>query len=325
MSRQDWFILCLCYFLFAEGLSWITASWPGRPCLVQQESYKEAAHQADQKHCATFFAGTIIVASRAVDLIKRDDNDKAIVAAFTIVLAFSTIGLWVATLQLWRSTDKLWKAGERQLELIETNASQQSRDTKSALGISEKQMAISGFQTDIQRKQHAVARLQFFATHRPRLRVRHVSIYDPGETTRLPTFFFSHGSEIKGGLVVVNIGGSNATIIETRHRIFFSKTGLPASAPYDEDFRPYMLLPDLIMASGESCTTPITDTIVMEPDPEGVTRLRTFEREGWQIFVMGQIRYKDDGGAERFMGFCRVRGSNGRFRPVDDIDYEYED
>jgi hypothetical protein len=71
--------------------------------LVYEESHQQAVEPGDQKHCATFLAGTIIVAQRTVDLIKRDDNDKAIVAAFTIVLALSTIGLWVATLQLWRA------------------------------------------------------------------------------------------------------------------------------------------------------------------------------------------------------------------------------
>jgi hypothetical protein len=204
-------------------------------------------------------------------------------------------------------------------------ASDQGQDTKAAVEIAAKQVAIIAVQTEIQQKQHAISRLQFLATHRPRLRVRHITVDDPGKRTGLPTFFFEHDKEVRGGLVVVNVGGSNATIIETRHRIFFSKSGLPAAAPYDEDFRQNMLLPNQVLASGESCATPITDTIVMQPNPPGETKLRTFEREGWVIYVMGQIRYKDDGGAERFMGFCRVRQKDGRFRPVNDPDYEYED
>jgi hypothetical protein len=43
------------------------------------------------------------------------------------------------------------------------------------------------------------------------------------------------------------------------------------------------------------------------------------------MYVMGQIRYRDSGGADRFMGFCRERGTDGRFRAVDDADYEYQD
>ena len=42
----------------------------------------------------------------------------------------------------------------------------------------ETQNAIISAQTDIQQKQHAIGRLQFLATHRPRLIVRHVTIID---------------------------------------------------------------------------------------------------------------------------------------------------
>jgi hypothetical protein len=194
-----------------------------------------------------------------------------------------------------------------------------------AANAAESQTAIIGDQTDIIVKQHAVGRLQFLAAHRPRLRVRHVSI-DDGSHVGLPTFFFSHGAEIKGGLVVVNVGGSPAKIIETRYRIFFSKNGLPIAAPYDTDFRFNLLLPEQVLAVGESCATPISDKIAMEPPPPGIdVDLRAFERDGWKIYVMGQIRYQDDGGSDRFMWFCRERESDGRFRAVDDPDYEYED
>jgi hypothetical protein len=51
---------------------------------------------------------SLLLYQRGFEWIKHDDNDKAVVAAFTIVLALSTIGLWLAT-------NKLWEAGERQL------------------------------------------------------------------------------------------------------------------------------------------------------------------------------------------------------------------
>jgi hypothetical protein len=69
-------------------------------------------------------------------------------AAFTLILAISTIGLWVTA--IWGSR-------------------RQSTDTKQIADIAEKQLAISVAQTDIQKKQHAVGRLQFFATHRPEI------------------------------------------------------------------------------------------------------------------------------------------------------------
>jgi hypothetical protein len=64
----------------------------------------------------------------------------------------------------------------------------------------------------------------------------------------------------------------------------------------------------------------------MEPPPPGAdVELRQFERGGWKIYVMGQIQYQDEGGHDRFMGFCRLWGSDGRFHVVEDPDYEYED
>src|SRR5580700_349525 len=117
MSRRSVFLLCLCYLIFAEGLSWITVSWPG--CLVQEENQQEASNQTDQKNCATFLAGMVIVAGRAVDVIKRDDNDKAIVAAFTIVLALSTIGLWTATLRLWGAARDTAEQQSKDTEIIQ--------------------------------------------------------------------------------------------------------------------------------------------------------------------------------------------------------------
>ena len=165
-------------------------------------------------------------------------------------------------------------------------------------------------------KQHAIGRLQFFATHRPKLRVRHVSVADPALTIGHPTLFYQTGERVKGGLVVVNIGGSDATVVETRYRIFFSKTGLPISAPYDEDFRTDLLMPNQILKPGKSCATPIADTIRMDAiNPDGVLKIRPFERDGWTIYVMGQIRYADGMGAERFMGFCRMRDKTGKYRP----------
>ncbi|TGT91236.1 MULTISPECIES: hypothetical protein [unclassified Mesorhizobium] len=47
-------------------------------------------------------------------------NSDAVIAIFTIVLAFSTIGLWA-------STNKLWEAGDDQMRLIEGNAKKELR------------------------------------------------------------------------------------------------------------------------------------------------------------------------------------------------------
>jgi hypothetical protein len=188
--------------------------------------------------------------------------------------------------------------------------------------------AIIAAQTDVLAKQHAVGRLQHLALHRPRLRIRHISIVDRAVTLiRQPGFFFDDGEKIEGGLVVVNVGGTKATVIDSFYRKYFSKSGLPINSPLDKDGpKEPLIVPNKVFDIGESLAIGIRDTIIMKPAPEeGTTILRRFKNEGWKIYVMGQIRYQDEGGHDRFMGFCRVGDGETRFAAVDDPDYEYED
>jgi hypothetical protein len=183
---------------------------------------------------------------------------------------------------------------------------------------------ITALQTDIQKKQHEIGRLQFLATHRPKLHIRHVAI-DDGTHIGHPTIFFKDGAEVRGGLSVVNVGGSSAIIISSRYRIYCTTTGLPASkAPYEERSH-NLLCPSQVLKIGESCAAPISDTLEMFTNASDGPDLRAFDKEGWRLFVMGDIRYQDEGGADRFMGFCRERGSDGRFHVIEDPDYEYQD
>lgn len=111
--------------MFAEGLSWFTAGGLG-PCLIEPEHSQQAADDNGHKDCPTFFAGMLLSFERGFEWIKRDDNDKAVVAGFTIVLAISTIGLWFAT-------NRLWAAGERQLTLLGETSAAQSRDMQASI------------------------------------------------------------------------------------------------------------------------------------------------------------------------------------------------
>jgi hypothetical protein len=120
------FLIVVCFLVFAEGLSWITASGPGQ-CLVPKVTRENAPSGHDTTECATFLSGMTILAGRGADFIRRDDNDKVIVAAFTVILAVSTIGLWLATNALQCSTQRLWDAGERQLKHFEFTAQRELR------------------------------------------------------------------------------------------------------------------------------------------------------------------------------------------------------
>jgi hypothetical protein len=258
--------------------------------------------------------------------IAKQESDRQLVK-FTGDLATYTKLLFIATGILAVITAGLVIVGFLQVRDAKESISaavKSAAAAEKAANAAEAQTAIIGAQTDIITKQHAVGRLQFLATHRPRLRIRHVTIVD-GSHIGHPTIFFSHGEDVKGSLTVVNIGGTKAIIIDSRYRIYFSKQGLPIATYFDETF-PNLLLPGHALDVGESCAIVIADKIVMDPPrPGDGMELRAFERDSWVIYVMGQIRYQDEGGADRFIGFCRIRGGDGRFRAVNDPDYEYED
>jgi len=77
----------------------------------------------------------------------------------------------------------------------------------------------TGSLADIAQMQHALDRSQFLAINRPHLRIRHVTINVHFGLTN----FFNHGEETTGGLCVVNVGGTRATVVESRYRIFSVK------------------------------------------------------------------------------------------------------
>jgi hypothetical protein len=242
-------------------------------------------------------------------------------SAFTLVIGVSGV---FQLIFLTRAEKIAAETAESALQAAKAS-NIQAEQMKRGSELGETQNAIIGAQTDLQLKRHAVSRLQFLALHRPRLNVRHVNVED-GSHYGHPTTPFRHKAEINGGLVVVNVGGSKAAIVDTRYRIFCTKSGLPGAAPYYSDFRTNLLLVDQELTAGEACATSFSDRISLAEPPPGIgTPMRQFENEGWVMYIMGQIRYSDEGGADRFMGFCRRRGDDGRFRTVDDPDYEYED
>lgn len=174
------------------------------------------------------------------------------------------------------------------------------------------------------RNQLRLIQAEFVTTHRPRLIVRHVTLaadVSPIDTVIL----LGHDADANGGLSIVNIGGSDAHIIRAVYRIYFSKDRLSARSPLYE--RASVLLEGgTVIKRGESKVVEIWGKVDFgPPDDTGLRDIRQFETEGWRVYVIGEIRYRDEGGADHFMGFCRRRQSNGRFRPVKSPDYEYQD
>lgn len=213
-----------------------------------------------------------------------------------VMTAFATIFIALFTWTLWKSSDELGS-------------------------IAEKQMLISGAQVDIQLKQHAIARLQFTANNRPRLRIRNIVVTPHSSAGRV---FAGRYLSVAG--YVENIGGTAATISSSHIEIYANQMGLPMESPY-EGMQPNTILEGSFNV-GESRRFLLTQLSPLATEGEAD---RAFAGE-FPIFVLGWITYSDQteqatlhGTAYR-LAFCR-RWEIGkrRFTPIkDDPDYEYE-
>lgn len=262
-------------------------------CMKQY--YYESSDYEPEKGVALIFSTIGWTKTCAGSFFKEDG--EAITASFTVILAISTILLWIVTSE----------TGKRQ-----------SLDMQAMADIAQKQMLIVGRQTDIQEKQHAVGRLQFIADKRPRLFVRHVSVEIPLAIAP---------QVITGTLVVVNQGGTEAEILDTRCRIYWDSVGLPMLPPLsDGNSLAFHSRRDTPLDAGSSRIYPIRATELMLE-----SHRHNINARGIKLYVMGFVRYADLAGKERFMGFCReyeppiVAGGNSRFMLTTNQDYEYED
>lgn len=175
---------------------------------------------------------------------------------------------------------------------------------------------------NISEQQTNLLNAQRLIDHRPRLNVRHVSLASEESG---PGDLLSLGEKFKGGLAVVNVGGTQATIINSFYTIFFSRTGLPMASPLDIQINELIWLPKKL-GVGESVACQIEGVVAAKVSEDSFIELKSRNAYGWTIYVMGQIEYSDDAGNHRFMGFCRQWGGGpGTFQPVSDQDYEYQD
>jgi hypothetical protein len=186
----------------------------------------------------------------------------------------------------------------------------------------ERQLGIAGQQADVQLKQQQIERMQFLATHRPWLEIRNVEIKRPTDDGPI----FEPNSPIIGWLVIVNTGGSSARIINTEYRFFTTNRGLPMAPPLEKgQVKPLIYDVPHEMGPHESYRTDI------EHAPLGAKLRWILFGAPDELYIMGAINYADTNSAEHWMGFCRkyvpgkVAGSDGRFAPIENSDYEYQD
>lgn len=215
-----------------------------------------------------------------------------------IVTALGTLAIAGFTLALWRATDLLGseakKAGETSAKLAE---------------ISEKQLAIEGRQICIQTKQHELERLRFFATHRPRLKIRFVRKRD-GD---LPTISFS----------IVNSGSSRAIIRTSKVSAeFLHIDDIP---DFHDEKRGGLInfVGQPILDPGSSCKCEVTTSNRHYRDK---LVLRVY---GYVVYSNERERLDKDGAViydPLTTYFMReFNPMTGRFEPVADPDYNAED
>lgn len=233
---------------------------------------------ADAQHSTREGLGEIIGAWWWCSGLFVDQNGTAITALATIAMAAFTGTLWWST------------AGTAKL-------------TARTVDLAEKQFLMEGRQADLAEKQHALQRLQYYATHRPRVRVRSVS----GPIRK--------GSADIFRVVVANAGESTAYITSYGIQAFdhdgeaASEILLNPVAPFD----------DAKLASGDGY---IFDTELREAWTEDIDDP---SRDG-PVFVTGIISYRDETEIVRHTAFARevIGGGNFDFAKVY-AEQEYED
>jgi hypothetical protein len=243
----------------------------------------------------------------------------AVVAA--IILAYVTFLLFVATDRLAVTTRDLAGVGRDQVREMELARVL----TERRVDLQEKQFLLTGRQTDLAEKQHGLQREQYLAEHRPRIKIRSIGILGaPGGIGPM----FLEGRFINGSLVLVNAGASDATIREAEYRFFWGRWGLPMVPPLlPGQVQPLFegMLPHK-MTGHESCLIPIKSNEPLTKEAQSIILGGPFH-----LYVMGAVRFSDWDLKDRWMGFCHhyvlpeISGGEGRFVPVDNPDYEYED
>lgn len=165
-----------------------------------------------------------------------------------------------------------------------------------------------------------LARAEFLATHRPKIRIKHLWL----------TKDVWGKKEIEVSLGIVNNGTTEATLNTIGIRFDIIPTGCPI--PFDPD------IPDIPGVRVGGAKMPVgvwwkyggirNGTYVTDA---GNTALQKGQSK---LYCIGYVSYYDGARNMRITGFCRVLESptnflvsvhNSRFRKFDDLDYEYED
>jgi hypothetical protein len=233
---------------------------------------------------------------------KKLAADTQRIADYTILLFCAAVGQALVFLwQLWLIRGSLIEA-KKASELAEASA----RTAQQQIGL---------------------ARAEFSATHRPRMRMKHAWFIDPAG--------WRVGEPLEISLDFVNIGSATAHVGWINYQSIVLPKGerLPQRRPYDEvppsgiritRFRTVADVPSGVTLPREVC-----DGILIADEVQDIL-------QGDRVlYLIGTIEYLDDaGGHLRQTAFCRrltfqqyppAAGDMGRFYVFKDRDYEYVD
>jgi hypothetical protein len=185
-------------------------------------------------------------------------------------------------------------------------------------------VAVGGIQAWILKRQTEIINRTLVLGNRARLAVRDVTLNDDKRLINYRQIPGGPSSEpLSGSVLTVNIGGTDAYLVEEYSEIIFRHTGAPLRVG-DNRFhgRPlgHVRLPPGMNTRGIGFSTsagdPILDTVLLN-------RIRERELE---VFLLGWVGYRDELGNYRQTSYCRKWDLESmRFIGTSDPDYENAD
>lgn len=226
-------------------------------------------------------------------------NGTVALAGITAILAIATIVLAIFTFKLWSETKNLREGADHQAKEV---ATQNTR-----------QLSIAGRQLRLLTEQEKLQRLQFLATHRPKVLVRRIE------------FVRAEGGPEMVRYTVQNIGSNRCEIIKTSATIWRPKERelWPSSNDYGR------VREDPIELNGgeskASTNSPSRELLAELAFDFGYVKANG-SGDGGRTFFIGFLKYKDDAGVVRETGFLRrFIWETSSFVVVQHPDYEYQD
>lgn len=218
------------------------------------------------------------------------ENFNGLLVLFTIVLG--GVGIWQAILV------------RRQIGLAREEFEFTKKQMTEAADLAEKQMLLTGRQADLIEKQKEISRLQFLATHRPRIILREAyALQDAGKPVIVC-------------YTLANTGGTSARIVESALAVTFEPAASlhmgPVSAGKND-------VGDIVIEPGAHEAKEFISPNVTWGNGQVGNAI------GWGYFFSGHIVYEDNGILRHLAFFRSYDFTTHRLVPIEDPQLEYCD